>query len=538
MDINTCFATTEAYRGLALYSHIIPAVATLILGIFAYVRAQNRLNAKLFFSFSLVFATWLIGDMVVWTADSYNLVAALWAPLDLIEITFFLLLFAFVYADLFPGRLPNWLNATLILAVSLPFVLTVLGMSVLEFYQPQCEMLNNRLLENYKLLVETAVISATIILGMVRVVVTRHNRNERVRVALIALSVFLFMGIFGGREYVANTTFVYETHLYALFSLPIFVLMLTAAITNFGTFQLGNTGVRVLFYVFLVLAGTQFFNVQSTTDFLLAAMSFGVVLTLGIMLFRVSQKEIRQRELIQKQEQELEVVNHQQEGLLHFISHEIKGYLTKNEAGFAAITEGDYGAVSEPLKTMAASALVDTRKGVETVMDILDASNLKKGTVAYDKKPFNFSAALQDVVNSLKPMAQEKGISLEYTDNTDGPATVNGDENKLRRHVIRNVIDNSIKYTPSGSVHVELSKTAGILRMTITDTGVGITAEDMKRLFTEGGHGADSIKVNVHSTGYGLYIAKSITEAHGGKIWAESDGAGKGSRFIVELPSA
>ena len=87
-------------------------------------------------------------------------------------------------------------------------------------------------------------------------------------------------------------------------------------------------------------------------------------------------------------------------------------------------------------------------------------------------------------------------------------------------------------------MRVEISKTDNALRMTVTDTGVGITPEDMTRLFKEGGHGSDSIKVNVHSTGYGLYIAKSIVEAHGGKIWAESEGAGKGSRFIVELPVA
>ena len=70
------------------------------------------------------------------------------------------------------------------------------------------------------------------------------------------------------------------------------------------------------------------------------------------------------------------------------------------------------------------------------------------------------------------------------------------------------------------------------------DSGVGITPEDMSNLFTEGGHGKDSIKINVHSTGYGLFIAKEVVEASGGKIWAESQGAGKGSRFIVELPAA
>jgi signal transduction histidine kinase len=60
----------------------------------------------------------------------------------------------------------------------------------------------------------------------------------------------------------------------------------------------------------------------------------------------------------------------------------------------------------------------------------------------------------------------------------------------------------------------------------------------MKHLFTEGGRGKESTKVNVDSTGYGLFVAKSVVEAHGGKIWAESEGKGKGSRFTVELPIA
>src|SRR3989344_4926594 len=263
------------------------------------------------------------------------------------------------------------------------------------------------------------------------------------------------------------------------------------------------SGAMVLVFLFNLLQ-----PVSSVTDWLIKFLLFILVGFFSVLLVRGVYSEVEQRELIQKQEQALEVVNAQQEGLLHFISHEVKGYLTKNEAGFAAITEGDYGAVSEPLKTMAASALVDTRRGVETVMDILDASNLKKGTVAYDKKSFDFSSAVRDTVNALKSMAQEKGISLEYTDGTAGASTIVGDENKLRRHVIRNLIDNSIRYTPSGNVSVALAKSGSVLRMTITDTGVGISPEDMQKLFTEGGHGSDSIKVNVHSTGYGLYTPK------------------------------
>ena len=247
---------------------------------------------------------------------------------------------------------------------------------------------------------------------------------------------------------------------------------------------------------------------------------------------------MRQRELIQKQEQELEVVNKQQEGLLHFISHEVKGYLTKNEAGFSAIASGDYGEVQVPLKRMSEEALADTRKGVETVMNILDASNLKKGTVAYDKKSFDLAKAVEETVAELAPAAREKKIRLDFRKTSADQFTIVGDEEKLRRHVIRNIIDNSIKYTPHGEVTVDLAREDSLVRLTIADTGVGITKEDMAHLFTEGGRGAESSKVNVHSTGYGLFIAKAIVEAHEGRVWAESEGKDKGSRFIVELPVA
>ena len=101
---------------------------------------------------------------------------------------------------------------------------------------------------------------------------------------------------------------------------------------------------------------------------------------------------------------------------------------------------------------------------------------------------------------------------------------------------MRNLIDNAIRYTLSGSIDVALTVVEGKIHFSVKDTGVGITDEDRPKLFTEGGHGKDSIKVNVDSTGYGLFIAKQVTEAHGGTIRAESEGAGKGSEFIVELP--
>lgn len=536
MDINTCLVTTEGYRELALYSHLIPAFATLTLGIFAYLRALNRLKATLFFCFSAAFTLWLVADLVVWAANPYGIVATFWAPLDYIEIVFFLLLFGFVVIDLFPKGIPAWMSPLLILAAITPFAITMVGKAVLDMDQPNCEMIGNDFLAHYKLGAEIVILALTLALAAFRMWRPEGTKGERVRIFLIASAVILFMGLFAGTEYIATATNVFEINLYALFTFPVFVLLLTIAITSYGTFKLGDAAVKALFYVFLILAGTQFFFVQDVTGFLLACMSFGVVLTLGILLFRAVNREIQARIVIEKQEAELEEINTRQEGLLHFISHEIKGYFTKSEVGFASIVEGDYGPVSDSLKAMTTSALSEVRKGVATVMDILDASNLKKGTVTYTKKQFDFGKAVTEVVENLQSAAKEKGLSLQFQAPA-GPLPFEGDEDKLRRHVIRNIIDNSIKYTLKGSVSVTLMKNPAVMRLVVSDTGVGITPEDMKHLFTEGGHGKDSIKVNVHSTGYGLFIAKSIVEAHGGRIWAESEGKDKGAKFIIEFPA-
>ena len=98
------------------------------------------------------------------------------------------------------------------------------------------------------------------------------------------------------------------------------------------------------------------------------------------------------------------------------------------------------------------------------------------------------------------------------------------------------MIDNAIKYTQKGGVTVRLSGDETKVRVSVTDTGVGIAPEDLAVLFQKFRRGKESGKVNVSGTGLGLYVAKNFTEAHGGSISIESEGVGKGSTFTLELP--
>ena len=220
--------------------------------------------------------------------------------------------------------------------------------------------------------------------------------------------------------------------------------------------------------------------------------------------------------------------------LLHFISHEVKGHLTRSKAAFAGIVQGDYGPVSPPLHSMADQELADTQKGVETVMAALGDANSGQGATALQKKPFDLSQTVRRSVGVFQARAREKHLML--TSSVEDFCAMIGDERKIEEHVIRNLLDNAIRYTPAGSIQVALKREGKMARLTVTDSGVGIAAGDREKLFTEGGHGEYSKDVNPESTGYGLFIAKQIIEAHGGKISAHSDGAGKGTTFTVELP--
>lgn len=233
--------------------------------------------------------------------------------------------------------------------------------------------------------------------------------------------------------------------------------------------------------------------------------------------------------------EELSLANQRQESLIHFITHEVKGYLTKSKAVFAAIVENDFPGTPENLHKLATQALADVDKGVETVRDILDSSNLKLGTTEFAKSSFDFKEIVNEAVVDFEKVAAEKGIALSVL-SADGVYTYSGDKDKIRRHIIRNLIDNAIKYTPAGSIVINLSQTAEEIIFAVSDTGVGIDAADMKRLFTEGGKGKDSVRVNVDSTGYGLFIAKVVVDGHHGTIEAASAGTGKGSIFTVKLP--
>ena len=527
---------------LLLYSHIPSAVIALIFGSFLIFNARKLPNVMLFLVCAS-FSIWCFLDLGSWFSflGSGSMMFT-WSLADLFAPLFFFFSYYFVYTFLTGIDVPLWQKLLSSAAISPIAVWVLLGKKLTVYEANLCEANENATFNNYQFLVEGLFLLAIITFAIILYWRTKDNLLRK-RIVLTTTGIFIFLSVFLsstlGVNFLVNDTavqYAYNLEIYGLFGMPVLLIYLGYLIVRYQAFNLKMIGAQALIITLLGLVASQIFFASSTPALIVNAATIALVIVFGYFLVRGVKREIAQREMIEEQEKELEVANRKQESLLHFITHEVKGYLTKNKAVFASISEGDFPGVPPLLLDISKRALEDTDKGVATVRDILDSSNLKRGTTEYAQKQFDMRIAAEEAIADFQTVAKEKGLILS-ANIQDGTYTYVGDEEKLKRHVIRNLIDNAIKYTPTGAIMVSLSKTPDNIIFSVSDTGVGIDSADMKRLFTEGGKGKDSIRVNVDSTGYGLFIAKVVVDGHHGTIEAASEGQGKGSTFTVKFPT-
>ncbi len=535
MDINTCYVLTSDVHPLAYYTHVLPITASLMLSIFLLYRTKGSLLSRVFIYFTLGFVFWLVCDIVTWVIQDYYIVTFFWSLFDYTNIIFFLygLYFLLVIVrqrDIEP--LWKWLG----LLVTVPaFFIVVTGNSVHDFDQATCgNSLGDSNLNIYKNVVEYAVM-AMVVFVMAIPWFKKKYRSMRLQTAIIGGALLLFFLTFTVTDYLSVATNVYQIGLYGLLVMPVFLGLIVYSIATYETFNANILGAQLLVLSLDALIASEFLFVTTLINRVLVGLSLLIATFFGFILVRSVNREVKQRKHIEILAKDLEMANEQQVVLIHFITHQIKGFVAKSRNIFSLILEGDFGVFPETMRPMLEEGFNSDTKGAQTIQEILNASNIKSGKVTYDMKPFDLKMLIEEIAGEQKSVAEKKGLALNLNLGNE-PVTVPGDRGQLV-NVFKNLIDNSVKYTPKGEVNISLSSEPGKAIFKIEDTGVGITPDDMKNLFTEGGHGKESTKVNVESTGFGLYIVKNIVDAHKGKVWAESDGAGKGSRFIVELPA-
>ncbi|OGZ02600.1 MAG: hypothetical protein A2946_01535 [Candidatus Liptonbacteria bacterium RIFCSPLOWO2_01_FULL_53_13] len=292
----------------------------------------------------------------------------------------------------------------------------------------------------------------------------------------------------------------------------------------------------------LVLTIAVFFEAIFAQNILILIFRTGVfllVLAFSILLIKSVRKEVEQREELERLAGDLKQANAKLEDLsrlktqlLSLASHQIKSPLAAIKGFTEILIEGIYGQVNDKVK----ETLVKMKKSADGLVMLIDTllnvRKVEEGRMDYQFARIDFRKLVEDTVEELRPLAGEKKLELTFTAPPEA-AWVNADAQKLKQ-VVQNLIDNAIKYTPLGFVKVEVAPKESTYVLSVTDSGLGIPEELITHLFEEFIRD-ERVKKDILGTGLGLFIARKIVDAHSGKIWAESGGKDKGSRFYVAL---
>jgi len=260
-----------------------------------------------------------------------------------------------------------------------------------------------------------------------------------------------------------------------------------------------------------------------------------------IIAMKKIEKEADDKEKIQsladdlkKANRRLKKLDEQKSEFVSIASHQLRAPIASLKGYSSMILEGSYGPISTKVMEVVNRLFQSSQSLALIVDDFLNLSRIERGKIEFAFEKGNLREILEQIIEEIKPRAKIKKIKITKEIKEKNYIS-NLDVGKIKQ-AISNILDNSLKYTKEGSIDIKLSKTEGgkILLM-IRDTGIGLSKDKTTELFKKFSRLDNANDANIQGTGLGLFLAKTIVEAHKGKIWAESEGEGKGSTFFIEL---
>ena len=225
----------------------------------------------------------------------------------------------------------------------------------------------------------------------------------------------------------------------------------------------------------------------------------------------------------------------QQAGFIAVLAHELRNPMTPIRMAAARLTEVQVDeAKLQRLQGVIERQVVHMAR---LVNDLLDLSRVNTGKLRLEFSTVELASIVDDVVDACRPAMERRaqGFELQMAAST---IALRCDPVRLAQ-VLGNLLDNASKYTPdSGQIRMMVAVVDGAVEMTVTDTGIGITADTLPHVFEPFVQDAHATAFNTVGLGIGLTLVRELVEAHGGTVAVASAGHGRGSQFVVKLPLA
>lgn len=216
-------------------------------------------------------------------------------------------------------------------------------------------------------------------------------------------------------------------------------------------------------------------------------------------------------------------------------SHQLRTPLSIIKGYVSLMQEGAYGKMPKKSEQILQNIDESNERLVKLVDDFLDVSRLEQGRTQYSFAPVDITALVDGIVTELRNKAEKRQMTIDLHMGPKMPKSIIADEERLR-HGIFNYIDNAIKYSPDNTVvTVSVTHSDGRITCVVKDQGVGMDEDDIRNLFQKF-YRSPKVLREFQGTGLGLFVVKEFVEAHGGQVYAKSDGVGKGSEFGLWIP--
>ena len=216
---------------------------------------------------------------------------------------------------------------------------------------------------------------------------------------------------------------------------------------------------------------------------------------------------------------------------MNIAAHELKSPVTPIKGYLDLILQDEK--TSKKVKDWAKVSLRNSERLLRLVDDILDVSRLDTDTMRFEMEKLLLVEILDEIVEDMKQPVESKGLKF-ITNIPRNLPSIFGDRYRLAQ-VFKNLLVNAIKFTDHGSISIKAIKNKDHILISITDTGVGISKDEIKKIFNKFYQAYTGHDRRNEGTGLGLFICNEILDKHKGRIWAESE-LGKGSTFYVKLP--
>lgn len=532
-------------KNLDLLSVGIAVAAMAILGFAVYLNNRKSITTKTFLIFSLVSALWGIVNYLNYQIESSFFILwtirlvmffAIWQAFFLFQ-----LIYVFPKEEIRLSKKYKYILIPLVVAVSIltlsPLVFSdvIKSSSVGQVSKPISE----------PGIIIFGVVAVGLVIGGIIILfrkILTSKGIERTQLKFILSGVFLMFLLiiifnFISPAFLQNVRYV---PLGALFILP-FVLFTSYAILKHGLLNVKIITTEILTFILAVVALLEVVLANDITTIIFRSGVFILILSFGIMLIQSVRREIEQKEKIQE-------LSQYKSDLISIVAHQIKNPLVAIR-NYAALVQGNVITKPEMISEVFLKIKSSANKLVDLLNNLLDLGHIEDGRMHYEFDDIEMNKSMKEIIDDFKFAADQKKIQLIF-EPAPQEVHIDGDIYKLSQ-VFRNLIDNALKYTPQGWIKTTIAVnnnpkltttnskgvsnvSQNIVRVTFSDSGMGMTKEILAKLFNRFIRGVE--EKQVLGSGLGLFISRQIVEDHKGKVWAESDGPGKGSRFIVELP--